>query len=77
MSNRYRFHYINYDEYKVGASYEYKDNHTGIVVDLGVLVSKKLVGRPYDQDIILTFKKPVGTTYEYEVNDNATYREKW
>lgn len=73
------FHHIYFNDYKIGTSYECKEHKIGYLpkgVDLGVLVSKKLAGRPYDQDIILTFKKPDGTTYEHCVLFGDNYRVK-
>lgn len=77
------FKHISYTEYVIGASYEYKDwsktisRQKEVIEDLGVLVAKKLCGRPYDQDVILTFQKPDGTTYEHVMEFGDNYRKKW
>jgi hypothetical protein len=76
------FQHINFVQYVIGASYEFKDwsktisRQKEVIEDLGVLVAKKEAGRPLDEDIILTFKKPDGTTYEHVVRFGDNYRRK-
>ncbi len=48
-----KFTHIYFDDWQIGTMYE--RNVNGSIVQLGILVSKELVGRPYDQDIKLTF----------------------
>jgi len=41
---------------------------------LGRLVSKKLCGRTYDPDILLTFERVDGTKYQHVVEFDSSYR---
>lgn len=68
------FEHIYFDDYQIGTSYEFKD--CAIIVDLGILVSKELVGRPCDRDMELTYQKPDGTTYTHIAVFGKHYRIK-
>jgi len=76
------FQHIYFNQYVIGASYEFKDwsktisRQKEVIEDLGVLVAKKEAGRRFDEDIILTFKKSDGTTYEHVVLFGDNYRRK-
>jgi hypothetical protein len=68
------FEHIDFDDYQIGTSYEFKDGEK--IVNLGVLVSKELDDRPYDKDMILTYKKSDSTTYKHVVCFGKYYRIK-
>jgi hypothetical protein len=67
-----KFEHIYYSDWLPGATYERKIK--GGVVMLGRLVSKKLCGRTYDPDILLTFERVDGTKYQHVVEFDSSYR---
>lgn len=51
---------LYYDDWEIGEYYYQKidiGDRTYIIVDLGMLLGKQLIGRQYDPDIELTFRK--------------------
>jgi hypothetical protein len=66
--------HIYFDEYIVGKEYQMADV-AGNFTDLGVLVKKDCVGRPYDMDMKLTYQKD-GIEKEHDVVFGPHYREK-
>ena len=66
------FGHIYYDNWIIGKSYQ-KKLKNGNIIDLGILVSKKLDGRPYDPDMFLTFTNN-GIIYEHIVDFDNSYR---
>jgi hypothetical protein len=69
-----KFTHIYFNDWEVGAMYE--RNVKGSIVQLGTLVSKELVGRPYDQDIKLTFNNNGSETIHIMEFDQS-YRKKY
>ena len=67
-----KFEHIYYDNWHINATYERKVNNDLIM--LGRLVSKSLCGRVYDQDIVLTFERDDGTTYQHIMVFDSSYR---
>jgi len=67
-----KFEHIYYDNWYPGAIYE-KKVKDGVIM-LGRLVSKSLSGRVYDPDIVLTFERADGTTYQHLVEFDSSYR---
>lgn len=67
------FRHIYYDDWTIGYEYErrIKDN----IEYLGIVISKELVGRPYDQDISITFDI-YGNKYTHIVAFDHSYRLK-
>ena len=67
------FRHIYLSEYQLGTSYQHKKGNQ--IIELGVLIAKESVGRPYDSDIQLTFKRPDNSTYKHIVDFGPYYRE--
>lgn len=72
MSSPPEFGHIYFDDWQVGKNYERKVK--GVVMQLGRLVSKRLTGRTYDPDIVLTFEHQDGTQYEHMIEFDSSYR---
>jgi hypothetical protein len=66
--------HIYFDEYIIGKEYQKIDSE-GNYTDLGILLKKKSVGRPYDMDIKLTYQKD-GVEKEHVAVYGPHYREK-
>ena len=67
------FSHIYYDDWKIG--YEYERRIRDNIEYLGIVISKELVGRPYDQDISITFDI-YGNKYTHIVAFDHSYRLK-
>ncbi len=66
------FKHIYYNDWEIGASYERKVKKD--IVYLGTLVSKELIGRPYDEDIKLKFDND-GKIIEHVMDFDRSYRK--
>ena len=67
------FGHIKYDDWKIG--FEYEKPIKGKVEYLDEVISKELEGRPYDQDILITFSKN-GKQYKHIIEFDYSYRIK-
>lgn len=66
------FHHIYFDDWQHGSVYERKTKDG--VISMGKLVEKKLSGRTYDPDMLLTFERVDGTKYKHTVAFDSSYR---
>ena len=66
------FGHIYFDDWQLGATCYRKLN--GEIKNLGVVVSKELVGRVYDPDIKITFAQPEGRVYEHIIDFDSSYK---
>ena len=66
------FVHIYYKDWETGYTYERQVN--GCVIMLGRLVDKSLYGRTYDPEILLTFERIDGTTYQHRMEFDYSYR---
>ena len=66
------FGHIYFDKWQIDATYDRRVE--GRVIPLGRLVKKELCGRPYDQDILLTFERANGTKYKHTMEFDRSYR---
>lgn len=67
------FGHIYYDEWIIG--YEYERRIRDNIEYLGIVIVKELVGRPYDQDILITFDI-YGNKYTHIIAFDHSYRIK-
>jgi hypothetical protein len=66
-----QFGHIYYDKWIIGMQYQRKLNN--VIIEMGVVVSKKLIGREYDLDMEITFNLD-GEIYSHVVEFDASYR---
>ena len=67
------FGHIYYEDWKIG--YEYERFFNGKIEYLGIAIFKEVSGRPYDQDIVITFDRD-GKTYTHIMAFDYSYRLK-
>ena len=67
------FGHIYYEDWKIG--YEYERFFNGKIEYLGIAIFKQVAGRPYDQDIVITFDRD-GETYKHIMAFDYSYRLK-
>jgi len=66
------FGHIYFDHWQIGATCYRKLK--GEIKNLGVVVSKELVGRDYDFDIKITFSQPERRVYEHIIDFDSSYK---
>jgi len=67
------FGHIYYDDWIIG--YEYEKLIKGKVEYLGTVILKEVIGRQFDQDILITFKKDK-ESYTHIMDFDYSYRIK-
>ena len=66
------FGHIYFDKWEIGNTCLRKVN--GNILNLGIIVAKETVGRPYDQDIQLTLEKD-GKQYIHIMEFDRSYKQ--
>ncbi len=67
--------HIYYEDWKIGYEYERFNKDKGKIEYLGIAIVKEVSGRPYDQDIVITFDRD-GKTYKHTMAFDYSYRLK-